>query len=198
MVVRRPGRRRPTTSPRYNNLNSDPRAKISYNPLTFTVTLDYSNLPQIRDAVGPVCDCRGHPRHRRLPPASPTWSATRSMVTTRVPSRPARPTGTSARLHPEPGLPGRPGAGDHHVHDDLGDRHGHPGRPEHEHERSAVHRADLRAVPRLGLRRPGLPPVPVGCNPASRQLWRRRGRSRLLGHCRTTFRSPRPPPAPSR
>ena len=28
------------------NLNSDPRAKISYNPQTFTVTLDYSGLPQ--------------------------------------------------------------------------------------------------------------------------------------------------------
>jgi hypothetical protein len=30
----------------YTDLNSDPRATISYNPLTFTVTLDYSNLPQ--------------------------------------------------------------------------------------------------------------------------------------------------------
>ena len=30
----------------YTNLNSDPRAKISYNPLTNTVTLDYSALPQ--------------------------------------------------------------------------------------------------------------------------------------------------------
>ena len=28
------------------NLNSDPRAKISYNPLTYTATLDYSLLPQ--------------------------------------------------------------------------------------------------------------------------------------------------------
>ena len=28
------------------NLNSDPRAKISYDPLTFTATLDYSLLPQ--------------------------------------------------------------------------------------------------------------------------------------------------------
>ena len=30
----------------YIDLNNDPRATISYNPLTFTVTLDYSNLPQ--------------------------------------------------------------------------------------------------------------------------------------------------------
>ncbi len=30
----------------FTNLNSDPRATISYNPLTYTVTLDYSNLPQ--------------------------------------------------------------------------------------------------------------------------------------------------------
>ena len=30
----------------YIDLNNDPRTKISYNPLTFTVTLDYSNLPQ--------------------------------------------------------------------------------------------------------------------------------------------------------
>src|SRR5262249_99976 len=36
----------PATLGSYTNLNSDPRATISYNPLTFTVTLDYSNLPQ--------------------------------------------------------------------------------------------------------------------------------------------------------
>src|SRR5207244_429284 len=30
----------------YVNLNSDPRAKISYDPLRNTVTLDYSDLPQ--------------------------------------------------------------------------------------------------------------------------------------------------------
>ena len=36
----------PTDLASYTNLNSDPRATISYNPLTFTVTLDYSNLPQ--------------------------------------------------------------------------------------------------------------------------------------------------------
>ena len=30
----------------YIDLNNDPRTQISYNPLTFTVTLDYSNLPQ--------------------------------------------------------------------------------------------------------------------------------------------------------
>ncbi len=36
----------PTDLSDFYNLNSDPRASISYNPLTFTVTLDYSNLPQ--------------------------------------------------------------------------------------------------------------------------------------------------------
>ncbi len=36
----------PTDLSSFYNLNSDPRAAISYNPLTFTVTLDYSNLPQ--------------------------------------------------------------------------------------------------------------------------------------------------------
>jgi hypothetical protein len=36
----------PATLSSYINLNSDPRATISYNPLTFTVTIDYSNLPQ--------------------------------------------------------------------------------------------------------------------------------------------------------
>ncbi len=36
----------PTDLASYFNLSSDPRAKISYNPLNDTVTLDYSDLPQ--------------------------------------------------------------------------------------------------------------------------------------------------------
>ncbi len=36
----------PSTIGNYINLNADPRATISYNPLTYTVTLDYSALPQ--------------------------------------------------------------------------------------------------------------------------------------------------------
>ncbi|MGP0069534.1 MAG: S8 family serine peptidase, partial [Isosphaeraceae bacterium] len=36
----------PSTLSSYIDLNNDPRATISYNPLTDTVTLDYSNLPQ--------------------------------------------------------------------------------------------------------------------------------------------------------
>ncbi len=35
-----------TTLSNYTNLNNDPRATISYNPSTFTVTLNYSALPQ--------------------------------------------------------------------------------------------------------------------------------------------------------
>ncbi len=37
---------KPSDISSYINLNTDPRATISYNALTYTVTLDYSNLPQ--------------------------------------------------------------------------------------------------------------------------------------------------------
>ena len=70
----------------YINLNSDPRATISYNPQTFVVTLDYSNLPQTElpsddyaIVVWPIAARRWE---------SPTWSATRSTATTPARSRP--------------------------------------------------------------------------------------------------------------
>ena len=46
--LRAPGRRRerPWGDPSNVNLNSDPRAKITYDPTTNTATLDYTGLPQ--------------------------------------------------------------------------------------------------------------------------------------------------------
>ena len=40
----------------YINLNSDPRTTISYNPTTFTVTLNYSALPQTETAHRQIRD----------------------------------------------------------------------------------------------------------------------------------------------
>ena len=87
----------------YINLNNDPRTTISYNPLTFTVTLDYSNLPQTElpsdnYAIVVLSPTTAGAAGRHRPGRQPA----RRLLHRLVPDH-GLP-GQALRLHPEPGL----------------------------------------------------------------------------------------------
>ena len=140
------------TSRAYTNLNSDPRATISYNPLTYTVTLDYSNLPQTemptdkyaivvcraprRDEPG-VTDLVGNPLDGYYTGGFPTG----------LPAD--RPYDFIQNL----GFEALQAPIDHDLRDEpRRQRHRHRRRSEHQHQRADLHRPGLRAVPRHGRR----------------------------------------------
>ncbi len=132
----------------YINLNSDPRTTISYNPTTFTVTLNYSALPQtelpsdkyaivVLSPMGTssgVTDLVGNPLFGTYIGTLPDW----------------RRRDDAARLHPEP-RPADTGRPDHHdFRDDphAHQRYGNRRRSKHQHHQPNLRRAGLRPISR--------------------------------------------------
>ena len=113
----------PSNLASYIDLNSDPARSATRSATTpartFTVTLDYSNLPQTEmpsdnyaivvlsqnGADAGVTDLVGNPLDGNFTGSFPTGR-----------------NGLAVGLHPEPGLRGAPGADDHHVQDDPRDQ----------------------------------------------------------------------------